>query len=154
VLPILIVTRAWADREGMSHDDIASLLDLDLKGAVQAGDDGVCPRCRRSSADSEVRLFMPQGDKLRPEHAERVPGVETVRCLCGTPYWFRAVHMLNLRDASVALKPHTGALNTDGQEPVLKASSDSILIHLHDVAVEPRPASAEGGTCGPTVVIK
>jgi hypothetical protein len=113
------------------------------------------PSVRRHPGESEIRLCYPASATSTPE---RVTGREIVQCLCKATYWYHAVHALDVRDpigearvraASVAVKPPTGAIESQGQE-----AAKEITIHVHeDVVVNPGPATASGGSCGPTVVI-
>jgi len=160
MLPILIISSAWLESEKTSHPDMAGFLGIDLPGGVPAAPGNVCPKCGNHPVDSVARIFVPVSETST---AERVDGRESVRCLCGNTYWYDAVHVLNVHDpigeatvraASASVRPHAGALNLQGQEPVPKVSSDALTIHVHDdVVASPGPASAGGGTCGPTVVI-
>jgi hypothetical protein len=159
VLPIIVITRAWLVAHKFTNEEVAELLDLDLNGAVPAASGPRCPKCGKQPADIAIRLFTPDSI-VTPVQAQRVSGRDTVACVCGTSYWYAAVHepaddpatMAAVRAASVALTPKTGMIE-------IKAG-DVLKIHVHDditphdsVIVQPGPATAEGGTCGPTVVL-
>ena len=155
MIPIAVISSAWLEAEKTSHPDMAGFLGIDLQGGVPGTTDNRCPKCGNHPADSVARIFVPVSETST---AERVDGRESVRCLCGTTYWYAAVHALGVHDpigearvraASVALTPRTGAIEGQGQQPVTE-----IKIHVHeDVVVNPGPATAGGGSCGPTVVI-
>jgi len=162
MLPIIVITRAWLDAHKFTPKDVAELLDLDLNRAVPAADGPRCPnvKCGKLPTDTAIRLFAPDSS-VTPEQAQRVSGRDNVACICGTVYWYPAVHepadnpavMTAVRAASVALMPHTGTMQ-------IKAG-DVLAIHVHEdvkprdgVTVQPGPATAIGGTCGPTVQIK
>lgn len=120
--PKIVLSRAWAEAEGMSDADLASLFDIDLAGAVLAGARDVCPRCGNNPADSAVQLFADEPAAATPEQVKiRV----IVRCLCGATYWYPAVHEVNIeghacvRGTSTTLTPATGTLETQGLEPVV-----------------------------------
>jgi hypothetical protein len=158
MIPIVILSSAWAESVPFSLDDIASVLDLDVKGAAPAAHGQRCPRCGRHPGESEIRLFDPDSATSTPE---RVTGREIVQCLCKATYWYHAVHALDVHDpvgearvraAAVVKQPATGTME-------IKAG-DALKIHVHDditptdsIVVNPGPATASGGTCGPTVVI-
>ena len=92
--PKVILGPAWAEREGMSVSDIASLLAYDLASAVPAGgEDDTCPRCGNHPPDSEFQFF----DESAMSTPERVPGRGYVRCLCGTDYHYASVHEVDVR---------------------------------------------------------
>jgi hypothetical protein len=95
-----------------------------------------------------------------------------VFCPCGAMYALAVIHALDLQQpigtarictASPSLTPGTGSPQIEGQSAPLRpiASSDvaleaSVTLGMTakgDLVVGPGPASAQGGTCGPTVVI-
>ena len=151
---MIVITRAWLDAHKFTNEEVADLLDLDLNGAVPAASGPQCPKCGKPAADIAIRLFTPDSI-VTPAQAQRVSGRDTVECVCGTSYWYAAVHepaddpatMAAVRAASVALTPKTGMIE-------IKAD-DVLKIHVHDdVVVNPKASpSAEAGVCGPTVVI-
>lgn len=91
MLPKLIVSQAWAEKEGLSDADIASLVDIDIAGAVPASADDACPRCGNHPVDSAARLLAPEPAPT----PERVIGREYVRCLCGTTYCYACLHKID-----------------------------------------------------------
>jgi hypothetical protein len=92
MLPIVELTLAWAEEAGLTYSEIASLLfnDFDLDGAIPARADEGCPRCPRHPTERRGRLFVPESAR-----AEEVKGRRVVKCLCGTVYWYAAVHRVD-----------------------------------------------------------
>jgi len=141
----VVLGPAWAEAEGMSDADLASLFGLDLVNARPAGAGDLCPRCRNHPNDCHVQLLSVDSATATPEQLE---GRAFVKCLCGTLYWYAAVHALDahrpmgeasVRAASVSRTPTTGALQIDGQvvPPVVVEE----IAATDEVAVVIAPAS-------------
>ena len=118
----LILSRAGAEALGLSDADLASLFDIARASARPAGAGDLCPRCRNHPNDSYIQLL----EEEPADVPEQVRGRVLVICLCGTTYWYAAVHAMDahqplgqasVRAASAALTPKTGALQIEGQAP-------------------------------------
>ena len=123
MLPIIKLTQAWLDAHGFSLAEGGALLDIDQTSSVPAGTGDACPNPKCSWPNTEY-----QGSKFVADPAtvnsETEHGREYVLCICGTVYWYAAVHVLNaptdearVRAASVTLTAKTGALQAEGQTP-------------------------------------
>lgn len=88
--PKIILSPAWAEQEGLTDTDIASLLGYDLASAVPSADN-TCPKCRNHPVDSAIQFFA-HDPATAPE---KVSGRGYVRCLCGTMYHYASVHEMN-----------------------------------------------------------
>ncbi len=128
--PKIILTVAWADRVGVSDADIDSLLDLMASSAIPAGPGDLCPRCRNHPVDSEIQFFAPESVTAT---AEQVRSRAVVKCLCGTTYWYAAVHAVDVQQpigqatvcaASASRTPETGALDGQALPPVIVPPED------------------------------
>jgi len=92
MLPIVVLTSAWAENVGMSHPEIASLLlDFNPANAIQAGEGDVCPQCRRHPVEEIGEIFIPESST-----PERVKGRAFVLCLCKTVYWYVAADKVDV----------------------------------------------------------
>jgi hypothetical protein len=90
MLPIVVLSSAWAEAMGWSHFEIGKLLlNLDPASTSPAGEGEVCPQCRRHPTDSEGWLFVPDSATATPE---QVRGRMVVKCLCGTTYWCTGIY--------------------------------------------------------------
>jgi hypothetical protein len=90
--PKIILNPAWAEQEGFTDTDIASLFGYDLSSAVPSADN-TCPKCRNHPVDSAIQFFV-HDPAMAPEN---VSGRGYVRCLCGTMYHYAAVHAMNVQ---------------------------------------------------------
>lgn len=95
--PKIILSPAWAEREGMRDSDLASFFDIDLSvnELPAATAEGLCPQCGNPPADSFVQHFA------GPPAAtpEWVSGHVIVKCLCLTTYAFPYVHEVNAQQS-------------------------------------------------------
>lgn len=91
--PKVILSLAWAEAEGMSNSDLASLLSIESAGAIPAGANDLCPRCGNHPNDSLIEFFEPDPATATPE---QVKSRMIVKCLCRTTYWCAAVHEVDV----------------------------------------------------------
>jgi len=90
MLPIIVLSSAWAEALGWSHSEIGQLLlNLDPASAGPAGEGDLCPQCKRHPTDSEGWLFVPESATATPE---QVRGRMVVKCLCKTTYWCTGIY--------------------------------------------------------------
>jgi hypothetical protein len=140
MLPIITLTSAWLERLGWSHSEAAEfLLNLVPADALPARVGDVCPRCGRHHAEMEGRILMPDPTTSTPKH---VKGRAFVLCLCGTMYWFAAVHdvdvnqpigQASVRADSTTRTPVTGTIQTQGIQPVVVenvSSTETVAVHI------------------------
>jgi hypothetical protein len=79
MLPIIKLSQAWAEREGFSDAiEAASFFDLDLAGAVLAGEGDKCPKCTRHCAEYRISVFVP--DSATATASTGIP--PTIRWMC------------------------------------------------------------------------
>jgi len=90
--PKIILNPPWAEQEGFTDTDIASLFGYDLSSAVPSADN-TCPKCRNHPVDSAIQFFV-HDPAMAPE---KVSGRSYVRCLCGTMYHYAAVHTMSVQ---------------------------------------------------------
>lgn len=85
MLPRLILSQAWVEREGLSDADLAWFASNEPSKSVAAVDGDACPKCRDKPMDHESQLIVWDKATATPE---RVDGRLYVRCVaCRTMYY-------------------------------------------------------------------
>ncbi len=89
MLPRLILSQAWVEREGLSDADLAWFASSEPTNAVAAVDGDACPKCHNKPVDHESQLIVWDTTTATPE---RVDGRLYVRCVaCRTMYYCAVV---------------------------------------------------------------
>ncbi len=89
MLPRLILSQAWVEREGLSDADLALFASSEPSNAVAAVDGDACPKCHYKPVDHESQLIVWDTTTATPE---RVDGRVYIRCVaCRTIYYCAVV---------------------------------------------------------------
>ena len=147
MLSIIRLSQAWLDARGWSPAEGASLLEIDPARAVPAGAADACPQCLRPNTEYQGWAFEADPTTV---NSEQEHGRAYVLCICGTVYWYAAIHVLDaptdearVRAASATLTPKTGTLQIEGQTPMipepLPPGGNNTLDTANQVASQFRP---------------
>ena len=92
MLSIVKLSQAWFDARGWSLSEGAAFLEIDQACAIPAGAADACPQCDRPNTEYQGWTFAADSATVNSEEEH---GRAYVLCICGTVYWYAAVHILN-----------------------------------------------------------